>query len=117
MTSILALKRKISRKKFKCSSLGNQKLFINFLLHLWNLYQIFNVLKKKIRLKAQVFPKLLTPIFLAYQCFKDYILGDTLTINLSTSRKNTVKMSAVLLFNRFIFVGKTSQKTWVLVTS
>ena len=81
MTSILALKRKISRKKFKCSSLGNQKLFINFLLHLWNLYQIFNVLKKKIRLKAQVFPKLLTPIFLAYQCFKDYILGDTLTIN------------------------------------
>ena len=39
-----------------------QKLFLNFLLHFWNLHQILNILKKKIMVIANVFPKLETVI-------------------------------------------------------
>ena len=43
--------------------------------------------RKKMRLKAQLFPKLLTLKFLVAQCLKDEVLGDTLTLNLLTARK------------------------------
>ena len=37
-----------------------QKVFLNFLLHFWNLHQIFNILKKNMALIVYVFPKLET---------------------------------------------------------
>ena len=37
-----------------------QKLFLNFLLHLWNLYGVLNILKEKMVVIANVFPKLET---------------------------------------------------------
>ena len=43
--------------------------------------------RKKMRLKAQLFPKLLTLKFLVAQCLKGEVLGDTLTLNLLTARK------------------------------
>ena len=43
---------------FKSNYLKNKKHFLGFLFHLWNLYQILNILKKKKILIANVFPKL-----------------------------------------------------------
>ena len=40
--------------------LKNQKLFSNFLSHFWNLHQTLNILKKKMIVLANVFPKLMT---------------------------------------------------------
>ena len=48
------------RSRFKSSYLKNKKHFLRFLLHLWNLHQIWNVLKKKTIVIAHVFPKLAT---------------------------------------------------------
>ena len=38
----------------------NEKLFVNFLLHFWNLHQILNILKEKMFVIANVFRKLST---------------------------------------------------------
>ena len=38
-----------------------QKLFLNFLVHFWNLVSILNIFKKKMTLIAEVFPKLQRP--------------------------------------------------------
>ena len=37
-----------------------KKRFLNFLFHFWNLYQILNILKKKMMVLANVFRKLQT---------------------------------------------------------
>ena len=37
-----------------------EKIFLNFLFHLWNLNQILNILKKTMMVIANVFPKLQT---------------------------------------------------------
>ena len=50
----------IYRNKFKQDYLRNQKLFPNFSLRFWNLYQIVSILEKNISLLASVFSKLLT---------------------------------------------------------
>ena len=50
----------ICRSLFKCSCVKNEKLFLNFLFHLWNLHQILNIFKKYNILIANVFPKLQT---------------------------------------------------------
>ena len=42
----------------KCNYLGKEKLLLEFLLDLWNLHQILNVLKEKMIVIANVFPKL-----------------------------------------------------------
>ena len=36
------------------------KLFFNFFLHFWNVHHILDILKKKMSLIADLFPKLLT---------------------------------------------------------
>ena len=38
----------------------NEKHFLNFLFHFWNLHQFFNILKKKMIVIANIFPKLPT---------------------------------------------------------
>ena len=50
----------ICRSLFKCSCVKNEKLFLNFLFHLWNLHQIFNIFKEKNIVIANVFPNLQT---------------------------------------------------------
>ena len=37
----------ISRNKFKRHCLKNKRLFVDFLLHFWNVYAILKILKKK----------------------------------------------------------------------
>ena len=37
----------ISRNKFKRHYLKNKRLFVYFLLHFWNVHEIYNILKKK----------------------------------------------------------------------
>ena len=42
----------ISRNKFKRHYLKNERLFVDFLLHFWNVHAIYNILKKKMRVLA-----------------------------------------------------------------
>ena len=42
----------ISRKKFKRHYLKNKRLFVHFLLHFWNVHEIYNILKKKMSILA-----------------------------------------------------------------
>ena len=44
--------------EFKCNYPKSKKLFLNFLLHFWNLYQTLNIFKYKMTLIAYVLPKL-----------------------------------------------------------
>ena len=37
----------ISNNKFKRHYLKNKELFLAFLLHFWNVHEIYNILKKK----------------------------------------------------------------------
>ena len=42
----------ISRNKFKRHYLKNNRLFVDFLLHFWNVHSIYNILKKKMSILA-----------------------------------------------------------------
>ena len=42
----------ISRNKFKRHYLKNKGLFFYFLLHFWNVHEIYNILKKKMSILA-----------------------------------------------------------------
>ena len=44
--------------QFNCNYLKNEKLFLNFLFHFWNLHQILDILKKTMIVIGHVFPKL-----------------------------------------------------------
>ena len=74
ITSILFRILRICRSLFKCNSLKNEKLSLNFLFHLWNLHQILKIFKKKKIVIANLFPKL--------QCDKDLVKA------LSEKRRN-----------------------------
>ena len=50
----------ISQHKFKCHYLKNKRLFVDFLLHFWNVHEIQNILKKEMSILAQLFQKLWT---------------------------------------------------------
>ena len=50
----------ISRNKFKRHYLKNKRLFVYFLLHFWNVHEIYNILKKKMSILAKLFQKLWT---------------------------------------------------------
>ena len=60
ITSILFWIVRTCSSRFKSSYLKNKKRFLDFLLHLWHLHQIWNVFKKKKIVTANVFPKLAT---------------------------------------------------------
>ena len=47
MTSIPVAISRFSDNNFKGLYLKKEKLFVNFLLHLWNMHEILNILKKK----------------------------------------------------------------------
>ena len=42
----------ISRNKFKRLYLKNKRLFVDFLLHFWNVHAIYNILKIKMSILA-----------------------------------------------------------------
>ena len=60
MASILLNIVGIWSSQFQCNYLENRKFFLNFYFHLWNLHQILKILKKKMMVIANVFPKLRT---------------------------------------------------------
>ena len=80
--SILFLIETIERYQFRCNYLGNKTLFLNFLLHFWNLNQILNSLKKKIILIDFVISKLRTPKTYSDKCLKSPVLEDPPTSNM-----------------------------------
>ena len=47
MTSISAAICRIYRSKFKRPYLRNKRLFLDFLLHFWNVHEIYSISKKK----------------------------------------------------------------------
>ena len=60
MTSILAAICSIFCNNFKRYYLKNGRLFLDFLLHFWNVHEIYNILKKRKSVIALLFPKLLS---------------------------------------------------------
>ena len=42
----------ISRNNFKRHYLKNKRLFVDFLLHFWNVHEIYNIFKKKMSILA-----------------------------------------------------------------
>ena len=61
MTSILFLTENIWRNQFGGNYLKNEKLFLYYFLHFWNLHEILNICKKKMSFIADLFVKLRTP--------------------------------------------------------
>ena len=59
MSSIPAGLCRILRNNFKRFYLKNGRLFRDFLLIFWNVREIYNILKKRMRVLALLFPKLL----------------------------------------------------------
>ena len=51
---------RICNSQFKCNYLKSEKPFLNFLIHFLNLYKVLNILKEKMIVIANVFPKLQT---------------------------------------------------------
>ena len=47
MTSIPVAICRFSDNNFKCLYLKKERLFEDFLLHFWNMHEIYNILKKK----------------------------------------------------------------------
>ena len=59
MTSIHSAISRIFCNNFKCYYLKNGRLFLDFLLKFWNVREIYNILKKRMRVLAYLFSKLL----------------------------------------------------------
>ena len=60
MTSIPVAQCRFSDNNFKSTYLKKEKLFVDFLVHLWNMHEIFNILKKK-----EEYPNLIIPEIIA----------------------------------------------------
>ena len=60
MASILLKVVRIFNSQLKCNYLKNKKLFLIFVFDFWILDQILNILKEKVIVIANVFPKLQT---------------------------------------------------------
>ena len=60
MASILFNIARTCNSQLKCNYLKNEKHFLNFLFHFWNLQQILNILRKEMIAITNVFPILQT---------------------------------------------------------
>ena len=109
MKSILFLIETIQRYQFKCNYLRNKKLFLNFLLHFWNLSEILNVLKKKITLIAFVFPILRTLKTWLDKCLKSPLSEEPSTSNMGNSSKHCPNLD----HSTFILFMDHRQVNWV----
>ena len=61
ITCILLIVERNSSNQFKRNYPKNQRQYLIFLLHFWNLHEILHILKKRITLMAEIFSILLTP--------------------------------------------------------
>ena len=61
MTSIRAAICRIFSNNFKRFYPKNGRLFLDFLLHFWNVHKIWNIWKKRMSVLAWLFPKVLLP--------------------------------------------------------
>ena len=61
MTSILFLTENIWGHQLGSNYLKNEKLFLNYFLHFWNIHEILKICKKKMTFIADLFPILRTP--------------------------------------------------------
>ena len=61
MTSIPVAKCRFSDNNFKRVSLKKERLLVDIWLYFWNVHEIYNVLKNKKSILAQLLPKLLHP--------------------------------------------------------
>ena len=82
MASILFKIVRIHNSQFKCNYLKNEKLFLNFLLRFWNLRQNLNILKKRMNVIVNVFPKLETVKILLRPLSKSAFSEHALTVNM-----------------------------------
>ena len=70
MANILFKIVRICNSQFKWNYLKNEQLFLSFFLNFWILHEILNILKRKILVIANVFPKLHTMKRLVRTVFK-----------------------------------------------
>ena len=82
MPSILLNITRICGSQFKCNYLKKENLFLNFLFNFSNLHQISNILKEKMMVLANVFPKLLTVKILVDHSLKIVVSENALTVNM-----------------------------------
>ena len=109
MKSILLLIETILRYQFRCNYLRNKQKFLNFLLHLWNLQSVLNILKKRMTFMDLIFPKLRTPKTSSDKCLKCHISENP-------TRNNMVKFLKHcwnLHHSTFIIFIENCQVNWV----
>ena len=70
MASIAVAICRIFCNKFKRYYLENGRLFLDFLLHFWNVHEIWNIRKKKMSVLAWLYPKVLLPKEVATETFR-----------------------------------------------
>ena len=80
--SILFKIGKICHSQCKCYCLTFEKHFLNFLFHFWNLQNTLNILKEKMIVIANVFPKLQTVKILISQSLKSVVSKNALTVDI-----------------------------------
>ena len=73
---------RICNSQFKSNYLKNEKAFLNFLLHFWNLHQYLNILNKRMIVIADVFPKLQTVEVLVRPSLNSAVSEHALTVNM-----------------------------------
>ena len=61
MRSIPVAICEFSDNNFKGLDLKKEKNFVDFLLHFWNVHEIYNISKRKKSILAKLLPKLLNP--------------------------------------------------------
>ena len=108
MASILFKVVRTCNSQFKCNYLKNKKLFLTFLFNFLNLHQILNILKEKMIVIANVFPKLQTlKIFVRKLC-QEHIFRTGFAVNLwkhcnATPNSNAIIWKAKKKFLNFLF--------------
>ena len=101
MASIMLNIAGIFNSEIKWNPLKNEKIFLNFLFHFWNLHQILNISKKKMTVLANVFSKCMTlKNILATLCNKR-CFGTRLDNQTCETFPNTCKISMRILLQWF----------------
>ena len=59
MTSISVGISRLSDNKFKRFYLKKKRVFLNFLLHFWNVHEIWNIVKKKEEYPSLIFNEII----------------------------------------------------------
>ena len=82
MANILWKVLRICNFQMKCNYLKKEKLFLDFLLHLFNLHQILNTLKEKMIVMGNLFPKLQNVKIFVKKFSKSTVSEQALEVNM-----------------------------------